>query len=66
VRINKKQMEEALEMQENGKTIQQIAYKFSVHEQTMRRYMRNYERYGVSLFSVYPTDAEENASSLDT
>ena len=56
-------MEEALEMQENGKTIQQIAYKFSVHEQTMRRYMRNYERYGVSLFSVYPTDAEENASS---
>jgi transposase len=63
VKINKKQMEEAIEMQENGKSIQQIAYKFAVHEQTMLRYLRNYQRYGVSLFSVYPTDVTENASS---
>jgi len=61
VRLTKKQLEEAMEMQEQGKSVAQIAYKYHVHETTIRRYMRNFERYGESLWSTYPTDVAEDA-----
>ena len=48
-------------MQEQGKSVAQIAYKYHVHETTIRRYMRNFERYGESLWSTYPTDVAEDA-----
>jgi len=56
MRLNEKQLEEAMQMQQEGKSMGQIAYRYHVHESTMRRYMRNYERYGSSLWTVYPTD----------
>lgn len=61
MRLTKKQLEEAMEMQEQGKSVAQIAYKYHVHETTIRRYMRNFERYGASLWSTYPTDVAEDA-----
>lgn len=63
MRLNEKQLEEAIKMQQEGKSIGQIAYRYHVHESTMRRYMRNYERYGASLWTVYPTDVTDDARS---
>lgn len=58
MRLTKEQLEQAVQLQQEGKSMGQIAYKYHVHESTMRRYMRNFERYGASLWSTYPTDVE--------
>ena len=62
MRLNEKQLEEAMQMQQEGKSMGQIAYRYHVHESTMRRYMRNYERYVSSLWTVYPTDVAHGES----
>ena len=62
MRLNDKQLEEAMQMQQEGKSLGQIAYRYHVHESTMRRYMRNYERYGSSLLTAYPTDVAHGES----
>jgi transposase len=59
--MTKEQLEQALTLQQQGKSMAQIAYKYHVHESTLRRYMRNFERYGASLWSTYPTDVAEDA-----
>ena len=56
-------MEEAVRMRERGKSMEQIASHCFVHVSTMRRYLRNYETYGDSLWTMYPTDETNNASS---
>lgn len=61
MRLTKEQLEQAVRLQQEGKSMGQIAYKYHVHESTMRRYMRNFERYGESLWSTYPTDITEDA-----
>lgn len=61
MRLTKEQLEQAVRLQQEGKSMGQIAYKYHVHESTMRRYMRNFERYGESLWSTYPTDVTEDA-----
>jgi len=62
MRLNEKQLEEAMQMQQEGKSLGQIAYRYHVNESTMRRYMRNYERYGSSLWTAYPTDVAHGES----
>ena len=63
MRLTRQQLEKAVELQQEGKSMGQIAYKYHVHESTMRRYIRNFERYGASLWSTYPTDVAEDARS---
>lgn len=63
MRIRKEKMEEAVRMRERGKSMEQIASHCFVHVSTMRRYLRNYETYGDSLWTMYPTDETNNASS---
>ena len=63
MRLTKQQLEKAVELQQEGKSMGQIAYKYHVHESTMRRYLRNFERYGASLWSTYPTDVQSEAQN---
>lgn len=58
MRLKKHQMREAIKMREEGKSVDQIAYRYSVHVSTMRRYLRNYETYGDSLWTIYPTERD--------
>ena len=51
MRLTRQQLEKAVELQQEGKSMGQIAYKYHVHESTMRRYIRNFERYGASPVS---------------
>jgi transposase len=59
LRLKKHQMKEAVKMLEDGKSVDQIAYHFSVHYDTMRRYFRHYKMYGESLWSPYPVERIE-------
>lgn len=59
MRLKKNQIQEAIKMREEGKSVDQIAYRYSVHVTTMRRYLRNFEVYGESLWSTYPEERIE-------
>ena len=61
MRLKLAQVKKAMELREQGQSMQQLAHRFHVHETTMRKVMRNYERYGASLWSMYPTDVAEDA-----
>ena len=58
MRISLEQAKEAKSLLDQGKTMQRVAHKFHVHTDTMRRVIRNYETYGESLWSAYPTALE--------
>lgn len=63
MRLKLSQVKKAVELRDEGQTIQQLAHRFHVHESTMRKIMRNYETYGDSLWTMYPTDRTTDAGS---
>ena len=46
-------------MEMEGVGLWAIALLFEVHDDTMRRYLRNYERYGKSYWTPYPTEVND-------
>ena len=45
-------------MLEEGASVAQAADRCYVHPSTLRRWKRNYERYGDSLWTDYPKEVE--------
>lgn len=45
-----------IEQRNQGRTVKELAHEVRIHESTLRRILRNYEVYGVSLWTSYPTD----------
>jgi len=52
------QVAEALELRNSGVFVWAIAKLFDVHESTLRKTLRNAERYGFSYWSTQPTDQD--------
>lgn len=53
--MTKDRVRKAFKLRNKGLTYKQIAYEMYVHEMTIRRWLRNYETYGDTLFTDYPT-----------
>lgn len=54
MKIDKKQLEEAARLYGQGVDIWSLSQIYGVHYDTMRRYLRHYDLYGVSIFSSTP------------
>ena len=59
MKLSYKDVKRASEMEYEGVGLWAIAILFNVHEQTMRRYLRNYETYGESYWSPYPEEVND-------
>lgn len=53
--MTKDQVIKAKELRDKGLSHGYIGSKVYAHETTVRRWLRNYETYGDSLFTDYPT-----------
>ena len=53
--MTKEQVLKAKKLREQGLSHGYIASKVFAHEATVNRWLRNYETYGDSLFTDYPT-----------
>ena len=60
VKLNEQQMQEAMSLSERGVDTWSISQIMGVHYDTMRKYIRQYERYGESIFTPYPTPVDES------
>lgn len=54
MKITAEQMQEAVDLREKGVDVWSLAKIYDVHYDTMRRYLRHYDLYGVSIFSSSP------------
>jgi len=63
MKISVEQMKEARALYEKGVDIWSLSEAFGVHYDTMRRYLRQYDLYGVSLFSPNPRYIEDEADN---
>lgn len=52
-------MEEAKDLYDKGVDVWSLSEAFGVHYDTMRRYLRQYDLYGVSIFTPYPQYVEK-------
>jgi len=59
MKITKKEMKEALRLRNNGVDTWSLAQIYEVHYDTMRKYLRQYELYGVSIFTPHPQYVEK-------
>lgn len=57
------QLEKAKKLRDQGYSIDYVAGQLYVHPQTMRRWLRNYERYGASLCGDYPVEVQPCSQS---
>lgn len=55
--MTKEQVKKAKKLRDKGLSHGYIATQVYAHESTVRRWLRNYETYGDSLFTDYPTVA---------
>ena len=53
--MTKDQVKKAKKLRDKGLSHGYIAAQVYAHESTVRRWLRNYETYGDSLFTDYPT-----------
>lgn len=53
--MTKDQVKKAKKLRDKGLSHGYIAGQVYAHESTVRRWLRNYETYGESLFTDYPT-----------
>lgn len=51
----------AIQLRDLGKTLDYIGRKVYAHPSTVSKWMRNYEIYGDSLFTGYPTVVVESS-----
>ena len=63
MKLSYKDVKRASEMEHEGVGLWAIALLFNVHEQTMRRYLRNYETYGESYWTPYPEEVIDEGPS---
>lgn len=59
MKISKEQMAEARALHESGVDIWSLSQIYSVHYDTMRKYMRQFDLYGESIFSPNPQYVEK-------
>ena len=59
MKLSYSDVKRASEMEMDGVGLWAIALLFEVHDDTMRRYLRNYERYGRSYWTPYPTEVSD-------
>lgn len=59
MKLSPSQVREAVDLESKGVQLWALAQMFSVHYDTMRRYLRNYRTYGDSMFTPYPKEIEE-------
>ena len=52
-------MKEAVRLRNNGVDTWSLAQIYEVHYDTMRKYLRQYELYGVSIFTPHPQYVEK-------
>lgn len=57
-RLKPDQVREAQSMRDSGETVFEVAMRFNVAETTLRKYLRNYKRYGESYWTTYPEEVE--------
>ncbi len=56
--MDKSRVKKAQKMIDSGKSMGQAAHEAHVHVSTLRRWLRNYERYGDSLWTGSPKEVE--------
>jgi hypothetical protein len=54
MKITKKELSEAAKLRDKGVDVWSLAKIYNVHYDTMRKYLRHYDLYGVSIFSSSP------------
>jgi len=56
--VKKERVKWAVKELKRGRSTAQVASDAFVHPNTLRRWVRNYERYGDSLWTDYPKEVE--------
>lgn len=56
--MDKKRVVRAQKIVDSGRSVSQAAYETHVHVHTLRRWLRNYERYGDSLWTDSPKEVD--------
>ena len=59
MKLTKKDLKEAIKLRNEGVDTWSLSQIYSVHYDTMRRYLRQYDLYGVSIFTPYPQYVEK-------
>lgn len=59
MKLSKQEMEEAKDLYDKGVDVWSLSQAFGVHYDTMRKYLRQYDLYGVSIFTPYPQYVEK-------
>lgn len=57
--MTRREVAHAQKLRSDGKTFWEIAQAVGVGEATVRKWLRNYDRYGESLFSEQPKEIED-------
>ena len=60
MKLNNEQMQEAMSLFKRGVDTWSISQLMGVHYETMRKYLRQYERYGESIFTKDPVPVDES------
>lgn len=59
MKLNNEQMQEAMSLSSRGVDTWSISQLMGVHYETMRKYLRQYERYGESIFTKDPVPVDD-------
>lgn len=59
MKLNNEQMQEAMSLSSRGVDTWSISQLMGVHYDTMRKYLRQYERYGESIFTKDPVPVDD-------
>jgi len=57
--MTRREVAHAQKLRSDGKTFWEVAQAVGVGEATVRKWLRNYNRYGESLFSEQPKEIED-------
>ncbi len=57
--MTRREVAHAQKLRADGKTFWEVAQAIGVGEATVRKWLRNYDRYGESLFSEQPKEIED-------
>lgn len=60
MKISKKELIEAKDLYDKGVDVWSLSEAFGVHYDTMRKYLRQYELYGESIYSPNPQYVEKS------
>ena len=63
MKLTEAQLEEAIKLRDRGVDTWSLSTIYGVHYDTMRRYLRNYETYGGSIFTANPKPIEKSVDN---